>query len=118
MKTHTLIGGRILDHSVSPVLQVAKSVALHHHERWDGSGYPFGLIGENIPVEGQIVAMADQYDALRMCRTYKPAFTHETAFQIITQGDDRSLPEHISPVVLQAFIDTHRIFADIFESIQ
>ena len=114
MKTHSLIGGRILDNSTSPILQAAKTVALHHHERWDGSGYPFGLAGPAIPAEGLIVAIADQYDALRMRRPYKPPFSHDVAFKIITQGDGRTLPEHFSPVVLAAFINSHHVFADIF----
>lgn len=116
MKTHTLIGGRILDSSISPILQIGKTVALNHHERWDGSGYPFGLAGDNIPIEGLIVALADQYDALRMSRPYKPPFTHDVASRIITQGDGRIQPEHFSPAVLAAFKDSQRIFCDIYES--
>jgi len=116
MKNHTRIGGKILDNSVSLILQTAKLIALYHHERWDGSGYPFGLAGNDIPIEGRIIAIADQYDALRMCRPYKPAFTHEQTFKIITQGDGRTLPEHFCPRSLEAFIDTHLTFADIFDT--
>ena len=116
MKSHTLIGGKILDNSVSPILQTAMLVALNHHERWDGSGYPYGLAGNDIPIEGRIIAIADQYDALRMCRSYKPAFTHERAFQIITQGDGRTLPEHFWPNALEVFIATHLTFAAIFDT--
>jgi len=116
MKTHTLIGGKILDCSISPILQTAKIIALNHHERWDGSGYPLGLVGSNIPIEGLIVAIADQYDALRMRRPYKSPFDHETAYRIITEGDGRTSPKHFSPQVLAAFINSHQIFADIFET--
>lgn len=118
MKTHTIIGGKILGNSRSPFLQLAKIVALQHHERWDGSGYPFALKGNDISLEGCIVNLADQYDALRMSRPYKPAFPHEKTFRIIAKGDGRTMPEHFSPVILEAFMDSHTIFDEIFETYQ
>ncbi|MBA3015677.1 MAG: response regulator [Proteobacteria bacterium] len=118
IKTHPGIGAGILQGSQAQYLQMAEEIALNHHERWDGGGYPRGLKGEAIPLSGRLMNLADQYDALRSKRPYKPAFDHAKTFSIISEGDGRTTPEHFDPQVLQAFRDCHEDFAVIYEELK
>lgn len=85
IKTHPEIGAEILGDDESSLIRLAKSVALTHHEKWDGSGYPKGLAGEDIPLEGRIVALADVFDALTSKRPYKEAWSVDEAMDFITE---------------------------------
>ena len=114
MDRHTIYGYEIL--KASPRLAMGAEIALNHHEKWDGSGYPYGRKGEEIPISARIVALADVYDALRSERPYKPAFSHDKAVRIITQGDDRIDPEsHFDPALVSLFRKHHAGFNRIWD---
>lgn len=114
-KTHTTIGSNILHGSESEILRMAESIALTHHERWDGTGYPQGLRGDGIPIEGRIVSIADQYDALRSMRAYKSTLSHSQTVEIIVKGDGRTEPAHFDPEVLEIFKKVEKGFNAIYE---
>jgi CHASE2 domain-containing sensor protein len=101
MQTHTTIGAGILSGSTSPLLQMAEEIALTHHERFDGSGYPNGLRGEEIPVPGRICAIVDVFDALMSARTYKDAWTLDAALDELRDGRGT----HFDPELLDEFIE-------------
>ncbi len=115
VKSHTTIGGTILHGSESALIQMAERIARSHHERWDGTGYPLGLKGEEIPIEGRIAALADQYDALRSMRPYKPQYDHVKAYRIIAEGNERNGAQHIDPQLLELFKATHKALENIFD---
>jgi CHASE2 domain-containing sensor protein len=100
MKTHTTEGAKILAGSRSPLVRMAEIIALTHHEKWDGNGYPHGISGEDIPLEGRIVALCDVYDALVSERPYKKPWTHEEALAEI----EKCAGTHFDPVVAEAFL--------------
>ena len=100
MKTHTTVGARILSGSSSPLLRLAEEVALNHHERWDGAGYPNGLVGEDIPMSGRLCAVADVFDALTHDRPYKKAWTTADAVDFIRSESGT----RFDPRVVDAFV--------------
>jgi len=112
---HTTAGARILQGSSSAFLQLAEVIALTHHERFNGGGYPRGLRGPDLPLAGLIMSVADQYEALRSQRPYKPSLTHTQVVDIIIHGDGRTEPSHFHPQVLEAFANSTGTFATIFE---
>jgi putative two-component system response regulator len=114
VKGHTSTGAKILGNGKSPYLTMGAEIALNHHERWDGGGYPNSKQGEAIPLTARIVYICDVYDALRSKRPYKPAFDHQKSVGVITGGDGRTQPEHFDPAVLAAFVQNHQTFRDIF----
>jgi len=108
MKNHTIYGFNALDRAESrigntPFLSLAKEVAISHHEKWDGTGYPKGLKGENIPLSGRLMAIADVYDALISERIYKAPIPHSEAVQIIARGKGTQF----DPQIVKAFMDIH-----------
>lgn len=111
MKEHTINGALIV---ASYPVPMAKEIALSHHERWDGSGYPFKLTGEMIPLSARIVAIADVYDALRMKRPYKESLSHEQTVEYIL--DDAG--KHFDPTLVEHFKIQHNAFNEIWDKMQ
>lgn len=100
VRSHVQMGASILDVIDSPLLAMASQIAMTHHEKWDGTGYPFGLSCEQIPLEGRITAVGDVFDALSSRRPYKPAFPLEKCYAILKEGRGT----HFDPRVLDAFL--------------
>ena len=104
MKQHTTLGAQLLANSSSAVLQLGEQIALTHHERWDGTGYPHGLSGDTIPIAGRIVAIVDAYDAMTNDRPYRPARTTDQALAEIKACSGH----HFDPVIAAAFLKQNR----------
>ncbi len=101
IKQHPLIGAQILENSRIPLLQMAHDIALYHHEKWDGSGYPYGLKKNEIPESAQIVALVDVYDALSNDRVYRAALPEEKVISIMEEGKNC----HFNPLIFESFIE-------------
>jgi putative two-component system response regulator len=119
MKTHTTIGANTLQSARSKyphnaLLNMGIAVGRSHQEKWDGSGYPDGLAGEDIPLSARIMAVADVYDALRSNRPYKTGFTHEESMEIIIKGSGK----HFDPALIEAFKEVEGRLAEIRNSMQ
>lgn len=100
MKTHAVIGAKLLEGDDSTLMVMAREIALTHHEKWDGSGYPYGLIGEAIPLSGRIAALADVFDALTSTRPYKKAWSVEAAVDLIKESSG----SHFDPALVEVFL--------------
>ena len=115
MKTHTTLGRDAIEHAEQTLgtrvdfLRVAKEIAMSHQEKWDGTGYPEALAGDDIPMSARLMAVADVYDALISERVYKPAMPHDRAVAVIFQGRGA----HFDPDMVDAFIEIQSEFQSI-----
>jgi len=104
MNTHTTIGAQILTGSTSPVIQMGERVALFHHEKWDGTGYPNRVAGEEIPIEARICTVVDFFDALTMDRPYRKAVPNDEVVQMMLEETGT----RFDPAVLEIFVDVRK----------
>jgi HD-GYP domain-containing protein (c-di-GMP phosphodiesterase class II) len=116
IKIHTILGGITVSETMrkgnsAPYLKLAREICYYHHEKWDGSGYPFRLKGERIPVSARIIAIADVYDALTSPRSYKKAFSHDYARLVIRTQTGR----HFDPEVVDAFLEREHEFMRVLQ---
>lgn len=116
MRRHPTVGSKILDRSSSEVLEAGRVIALYHHERWDGAGYPGGFSGENIPLWGRICAVADVFDAVTSERPYKPAYPNEEALRILREGRGTQFDPHVVDVFLECLEEVLAIQSSYNES--
>jgi len=112
IKTHTTLGAQMLSGSESVFLRMAETIALSHHEKWDGKGYPYGLKGEEIPLLGRICAVSDVFDALSSARPYKRAWTFEETIAEIT----RLKGTHFDPELVEAFLDISKDIKAVYDN--
>jgi len=115
VKCHPTIGHTVLAGSGDPLMDIAAELALQHHEHFDGSGYPYGLSGDEISLPSRIITICDVYDALRRDRPYRRGIDHDETMNVITVGDGRTSPSHFDPKVLSAFILQSRQIQHSFE---
>ena len=112
MKKHPVYGGRMLENAESRLLKLARNIALSHHEHWDGTGYPYGLKGEEIPLEARIVSVVDVYDALTTRRVYKGAWSVEDTFRYMGEQSGRLF----DPKVIDAFEKCRSLVEDLMKN--
>ncbi|TYB31161.1 MAG: HD domain-containing protein [Candidatus Mcinerneyibacterium aminivorans] len=115
IKEHPSIGHKILQEGNTEVMKMGTNIALHHHEYYDGSGYPEGLSGKDISLEGRIMTICDVYDALRSERPYKKPYSHDKAIDIILNGDERTSPDQFDPNLLDILKKNHKEFDNIYK---
>ena len=113
MQSHVLIGAKMLEHSRTPMLRMAREIALNHHEHWDGTGYPTGLAGEQIPAAARIVAIADVYDALSHDRVYRRAFPQQRVLTMMREGSGT----HFDPFLLGLFFAHYEEIRQIIQQL-
>ena len=118
MKDHTVIGGRTLSevykqYPGNKFVRLGIEIASFHHEKWDGSGYPNGLRGENIPFSARVVALADVYDAVRSKRVYKEKYNHKKVCNMISE----IIGQHLDPVIVEVFLENEKEFENIYDSL-
>lgn len=119
MKSHVQIGYDTLSkvrqqYDKNEFLKMGMEITMYHHEKWDGSGYPKGLVGDKIPLSARIMALADVYDALRSKRVYKDAFSHEKSLEIVASNSG----SHFDPVLVDVFLENHKEFETLYDSIE
>ena len=111
VKTHTTIGAEMVagirEYQNEPLVKYAYQICLHHHEKYDGKGYPDGLKGDDIPIAAQVVSLADVYDALTAKRSYKEAYTEDQAIEMIVNGECGQF----NPLLLECLLDVRKFFA-------
>lgn len=116
MKTHTVLGEKILKglgiYENEPIVKTAEEICRSHHERYDGTGYPDGLKGDEIPLSAQAVSVADAYDALVSTRCYKGPYSHEDSAQMILDGECGAF----NPVILECFTEIKDRLKDVYSS--
>jgi len=117
MKNHTTIGAKILGNSEAEILKIAAQIAFSHHEKWNGKGYPQGLSGNEIPIFGRIVGLADVFDALTSKRPYKDPFPVEVALDIIREDRGKHFDPDVVDVFLENIDEVLQIKADVDSSI-